>query len=173
MKYSCRRGAITKEHDTDIVATFNLCSPGSAGSQGQIAAHDASGAEHSVRNIDQVHGPAAAPAKAAVPAQDLGKGSFRVAALGKDMAMTAMAGEQRVVLPQMRAYADGDRFLSGGEMGETRNLTCGRQPLNLRFECADQPERTVHLLAFAGVRCGSHTRLEAPGACGRPRTGLN
>ena len=53
--------------------------------------------------------------------------------------MRAVPGVHRVVVAQLRAHADGDRLLSGGEMDEAVHLVRARQAADPLLEGADPP----------------------------------
>jgi len=85
---------VAEEHDTDVLGTPGLHCPCRPGGKREIARYDAGGAENPIRDVNQVHRSAPSAAQARLPAQNLGKRRLDIAALGKHMAMPAMAREQ-------------------------------------------------------------------------------
>ena len=83
-----------------------------------------------------------------------GERRFKVASLGEHMTVAAVTGEQHVVASEMRAYANGNRFLTGRQVWKSGNLARGGEPLHLSLEQPYPPERVIHLLPVIERRCG-------------------
>ncbi len=154
MKGAGTRGAVTEKHHADAVLAQCLRGPGCTGGERQIPADHAGGAEYAVGRIHQVHGASASAAQAALASQYLGEGPLQIGALGQDVAVTAVAGEQHVLARQVRTHADRHRFLTGGQVRKSGNLTRARQPLDLSLELSDPDQRPVHALPFVQCRLG-------------------
>ena len=77
-----------------------------------VGRHHAVGTQYAGRQVGDVHGAALALAGAAGPAQKLAHHGCRVRALGQNVAMAAVVGEQDVVDLEVPANADGHRLLA-------------------------------------------------------------
>ena len=140
------RRTVTEEHHADVLLALRLRRPRSARGEGKIACHDTGRAQHAVRCIDQVHRAAATAAQAIFATENLGERGLKIASLGKHVAVATMAREQHVLASEMRADADGNRFLSGRQVRKAGNLARGGEPLHLAFKQPYPPERVIHLL---------------------------
>ena len=89
---------------------------------GGAGADDAVGAQHALVEIGDVHGAALALAQAVAAAVDLLHHADDVAALGDAMTVAAMRGDDVVVVGELLAHADGDRFLAGVEVREAGDI---------------------------------------------------
>ena len=147
------RRTVTEEHHADVLLALRLRRPRGARGEGEVACHDTGRAQHAVRRIDQVHRAAATATQAIFAAENLGERRLKVASLGEHVAVAAMTREQHVVASEMRAHADGNRFLSGRQVWKAGNLARGGEPLHLAFEQPYPPERVIHLLPVSERRC--------------------
>jgi hypothetical protein len=148
------RRAVTKEHHADVLLALCLRSPRGARGESEVACHNTGRAQHAIRCVDEVHRAAAAATQAVFPAENFGERRFKVASLGEHMTVAAVTGEQHVVASEMRAYANGNRFLTGRQVWKSGNLARGGEPLHLSLEQPYPPERVIHLLPVIERRCG-------------------
>ena len=148
-------GTVAKEHHGDLVVLQDhLIGQSSAGGQVVAAAHDAVGAQHTHREVGDVHGAAAALAQTGLLAEDLGHHPVHIGALGHAVAMAAVGGLDHVVLPQSRADACGDGFLTDVQVHEAGDLTVQKVVLHALLELADRAHGLVEVLCqFLGVLC--------------------
>ena len=146
---------VAKEHHGDLVVLQDhLIGQRSAGGQVVAAAHDAVGAQHTHREVRDVHRAAAALAQAGLLAEDLSHHPVHISALGHAVAMAAVGGLDHVVLPQSRADACGDGFLTDVQVHEAGDLTVQKVVLHALLELADRAHGLVEVLCqFLGVLC--------------------
>ena len=147
------RCTVTKEHHADVLLALRLRSPRGARGESEVACHNTGRAQHAIRCVDEVHRAAAAATQAVFPAENFGERRLKVASLGEHMAVAAVTGEQHVVASEMRAHADGNRFLAGRQVWKSGNLARGGEPLHLSLEQPYPPERVIHLLPVIERRC--------------------
>ena len=148
-------GTVTEEHHGNpVVLQDHLAGQGSAGGQVVAAAHDAVGAQHTHREVGNVHGAAAALAQAGLLAEDLSHHAVHIRALGHTVAVAAVSGLDHIVLPQSGAHTSGDGLLTDVQVHEAGNLTIQEVVLHALLKLADGAHGLIKVLRqFLGVFC--------------------
>jgi hypothetical protein len=105
---------------------------------------DPGGAEHPVRDVDQVHRATHAPAQAAVAAHQLGHRLRQRCTLGDHVAVRAVAAVDDVAVPQLPAHRRGHALAADGQVDQSVHLVGALEPPDPLLERADPPHRAQH-----------------------------
>ena len=122
--------------------------------EAKAAADNAVGAQHTHREVGNVHGAAAALAQAGLLAEDLSHHAVHIRALGHTVAVAAVSGLDHIVLPQSGAHTSGDGLLTDVQGHEAGNLTIQEVVLHALLKLADGAHGLIKVLRqFLGVFC--------------------
>src|SRR5262249_24503558 len=105
-------GTIAEKHHADCACSVDLSRPGGSGRKRQVASYNSRGSEHTMLDIDDMHGSTAPPTQPGLSAQDLRKGCLDIAPFRQHVPMASMTGKKRVSSGQVCAYSDGHSFLA-------------------------------------------------------------
>ena len=129
--------SVTEEAGGGLARTPDTArEPGAAG-QWRTATDDAVGTEHAAIDIGDVHRAALALAATGRFAADLGHHPVDLHALGNAVSVAAVGAGDEVVVVQVGAHPDGDRFFSGVEMNEAGDQAGGEILVQPVLEFAD------------------------------------
>ena len=138
-------GAVAEEGDADVVAAPRAGRHAGADGVADAGGDDAVGAEQADRAVIEMHGAAAAAAAAVALAEQLRHQDVGIHALGERVAMAAMGRGDPVGGREMRADADGGRFLANIEMQESGRLALAAGGLRHALEPAQQHHLLVEV----------------------------
>src|SRR6266850_2136564 len=138
-------GAIPKEAHGHGALALELAGESGAARDGQPSAHDPVGAQHTDREVRDVHGAALALAIAVDPAEQLGEHPANVGALGDAVPVTPVGARHAIRHGQMRADTDGHGLLAHVGMHRAVDLAGEPQLDGPLVELADQDHGAQHL----------------------------